>query len=123
MTFRHDKTVDPLSEVKGSTHVKKISTFREFLVEFPQYLLAYTLYFDICLLHYGVRKTYGIPLAFMMSFGLYLDHHSTFQFFCLTGAGYCLGSLIFIRVFLKDEKRLRWFYDHIGEHRVKPKLF
>lgn len=123
MTFRHDKTVNPLSEVKGSTHVKKISTVRDFLVELPQYLFAYILYLDICILHYGVRKTYGIPLAFMTSFGLYSDHHSMFQFFCLAGAGYCLGSLIFIIVFLNNETRLRWFYDHIGEDRVKPKLF
>ena len=54
MTFRHDKTVNPLSEVKGSTHVKKIITVRDFLVELPQYLFAYILYLDICILHYGV---------------------------------------------------------------------
>ena len=121
MTF--NEQLDPLFEVKESPLKKRPETLKEFLVEAPQYFFAFLIYIDILILYYLVLKTGGLVLAFTTGYGLYLHSHSAFQVFCLVFSGHCLGSLVFLRVFLGNEKRLRWFYDHIGERRVKYMLF
>ena len=121
MTF--NKQPDPLFEVKESPLKKRPETLKEFLVEAPQYFFAFFIYTDILILYYLVAKTGGLLLAFTTGYGLYSHSHSAFQVFCLVFSGHCLGSLIFLRVFLGNEKRLRWFYDHVGERRVKHMLF
>ena len=78
---------------------------------------------DILILYYLVAKTGGLLLAFTTAYGLYSHSHSAFQVFCLVFTGHFFGSLVFLRVFLGNEKRLRWFYDHVGERRVKYILF
>ena len=121
MTF--NKQPDPLFEVKESPLKKHPGTLKEFLVEAPQYFFAFLIYIDILILYYLVAMTGGLLLAFTTGYGLYSYSHSAFQVFCLVFSGHCLGSLMFLRIFLGNEKRLRWFYDHVGERRVKYMLF
>lgn len=119
----YDETKDPLFQVRQSPFKKGPETLKEFLVEAPQYFLAFLIYIDICILYYLVLRTGSIILIFTTAYGLYAQAYTPFQFVCLLFTGHCLGSLIFLRIFFNNEKRLQWFYDHVGERRAKPKLF
>ena len=119
----YDETKDPLFQVRQSPSKKGAETLKEFLVQAPQYLLAFLIYIDICILYYLVLKTGGLLLAFTTAYGLYARAYNSFQLVCLFFTGHCLGNLIFLRIFFNNEKRLRWFYDHVGVSRAKPKLF
>ena len=119
----YDETKDPLFQVRQSASKKWPSTSKELLVEAPQYFLAFLIYIDICILYYLVLRTGNIILVFTTAYGLYAQAYTTFQFACLLFTGHCLGSLVFLRIFFNSERRLQWFYDHVGERRAKPKLF
>ena len=122
---RYEKEKDPLFSVTQSSLGDKPFTIWDVVKEIPQYILAFTLYFDLCLLHYTIARTRGIVLVITLAFGLYTDdaNRSIFSTACLIYSAHCLTGIAFLKVFLSDEKRLRWFYDHVGERRAKPKLF
>ena len=119
------KQDDRLFAVTQSPKRDKPLTILEFVREIPQYILAYALYLDLCLLHYTITKTRGLFLLVTSSFGLYTDdvNRTVYTTACLIYTAHCLVSILTFKTFLSDEKRLRWFYDHVGEKRVKPKLF
>ncbi len=69
---------------------------------------------QVCLSHSPSLKTYCLVTQHALSV------------LCLVSAkgGFRLlpGSVLFIKVVLKKQQWLRWFYDHIGEHQVMSKL-
>ena len=75
------------------------------------------------LLHNNKDAWYFFLVA--SSIGLYTNdvNRSVFSTGCLFYTAHCLVSIAFLKTFVSNEERLRWFYDHVGERRVKHKLF
>lgn len=115
----------PLFLVIQSPLRDKPLTTLEILKEIPHYIIAFTLYFDLWLLHYTVVTTRSILFVFTFTIGTYTNdvNRSGFSTACLIYITHCLVSIAFIKGCLSSKERLRWFYDHVGERRAKPKLF
>jgi ketol-acid reductoisomerase len=55
--------------------------------------------------------------------GLFGDGATYTQLFCLLFTFWSFGAALALCLFLYHPKRLQWFYDIVGEKRVKPLLF
>ena len=99
---------------------QKMFIERLFLV--PQYLLAYGMMFDIYVIYYIVVKPYGIIYFIITAVGLFADGTTYTQLFCLLFSFWSFSTSIVLRLFLSNPERLQWFYNIVGEKRVKPLL-
>ena len=118
-----EKTLLNVRPSETSPYLWKQKSFLERLYLVPQYLLAYILIFDLYVLQYTAGKAYGVPFYIVALVGLFGDGTTYTQLFCLLFTFWSFGAALALRLFLNHPKRLQWFYDIVGEKRVKPLLF
>ena len=98
-------------------------TLLERLSLMPQYLTAYLLIFEIYVIYYVVVKPYGVVYFVITCVGIFADGTTHVQLVCLVFSFWAAIAALKIHVVLNNPKRLQWFYDIVGERRVKSKLF
>ena len=89
----------------------------------PQYIVAWGMYVDICILYYGVSKTHGVLLGIAFIFGFYSQELTLFTIICKLFVGHCIGNVIFFKIFFSNKERVVWLYNIVGEKRIRHKVF
>ena len=112
-----------IKESASSPYKWQQKTLIERLSLVPQYFTAYLLMFEIYVIYYVVVKPYGVVYFVITCVGLFADGTTYVQLVCLIFSFWAAITAVKIRVVLNNPKRLQWFYDIVGERRVKSKLF
>ena len=89
----------------------------------PQYITAWGIYVDICILYYGISKTNGVLLGIAFMFGFYSEELTLFTVICKVFVGHCVSNIIFLKFFFSNKERVAWLYNIVGERRIRHKVY
>ena len=98
-------------------------TLLESILLVPQYIVAWGIYLDICILYYGISKTHGIVLGIAFIFGFYSEEVTLFSAICEVFVADCIVSIISLKFFFSNKHRVVWLYNIVGEKRIRHKVF
>ena len=118
-----DKILFDVKQTVPSPYEWQHKTLVERLLLVPQYYFAYFLLLNIYIIYYVVVVPHGMLYAMITALGLFGDGTTYTQLVCLAFAFWAPTTSIWLYFLLANPKRLQWFYNIVGEKRVKSKMF